>query len=421
MNRAGWVGCVLLAVACLRAEPVLPLPDVELRGELLAAEQAAPATVKQLIGQVRGQSLPDRLAAMLKLRALGAEAAGGTLALAECLWGEAAETVILDLPPTQLRQADVAAFALSGLGQVAVGPLVLALASDADLAREPALRALRGISPQWARGEAARVEVPALIEQLTSPRTGVRRGAVRALGLLGDARALPALALLLTSATEPLEVRLAAARAIAGLDHATVPERLAAALADPEPTLRLAVTEALALRRPLPVDPLCRALADGDPAVRTAAVSALRYGKGEPVVSAVAACLKDADRRVREMAAVALGDLREAVALEPLLAALADPVRAVKEEVLYALGRLGDKRAVPKLIFVAQDEDPRLRELAARALGRFRERAAVETLVLLLDDEPPVAQAALAGLEAVSGEKRGTTRAAWEEWLKGWR
>ncbi|MBI5832051.1 MAG: HEAT repeat domain-containing protein [Armatimonadetes bacterium] len=422
MNRVAWLGALLAVVAVgLRAEPSAPLPDVALRGELAAAEQAAPEPVKLLIAQVRGESLPDRLAAMLKLRALGPDGAGAVLALAELLWGEAADTVVLDLPPTRLHQAEVAAYALAGLGQRAVGPLVLALASDSDLSHDWVLRALRGINPKWTSSDAARAEVPALMDQLTSPRSNVRSAATKALGLLGDSRALPRLALLLTSATEALDVRLAAAKAIAALDAPDVAARLADALTDPEPTLRLAVVDALSLRRPVPTEPLLRALADSEPQVRAAAVSALRYGQGTTVVNAVAQCLRDADKRVREMAAVSLGDLRDSTALDPLLAALADPVRSVKEEVLFALARLGDKRAVPKLIFTAQDEDPRIRELSARALGRFRERAGLETLVLLLDDEPNVALAALASLEGISGQKLGKTRAAWEAWLKNQR
>ncbi len=418
------VGCAALllsvAVAVVWAEPLVP-PDPTLRADLVAAEQAAPAAVRSLIDQVRGASLPDRLAAMLKLRAMGTEATGAVLALTELLWGESADSLVLDMPPTQLRQAEVAAFALAGLGARSTGPLTLALTSDSDLARDSVLRALRSQNPQWMRSDAALAEVPALTEQLTHPRSNVRRAAAKALGLLGDGRALAPLSLLLTSATEALEVRLTVAQAMAALSHPDVATKLAAALTDPEPTLRLAVTEALGQRRPLPSGALLRALDDADAPVRAAAVSALRYASGTDVVLAVAARLHDADRRVREMAAVTLGDLRDASALEPLLGALADPARAVREEAIFALGRIGDKRAVPKLIFTAQDEDPRIRELSARALGRFRDRAAAETLVLLLDDEPNVSQAALSSLETLSGEKRGKTRAEWEAWLKGWR
>ena len=91
------VGCaaLLLSVAVAWAEPLVP-PDPKLRADLVAAEQAAPAAVRTLIDQVRGASLPDRLAAMLKLRAMGAEATGAALALTELLMQKAGRVVPKD-------------------------------------------------------------------------------------------------------------------------------------------------------------------------------------------------------------------------------------------------------------------------------------------------------------------------------------
>jgi HEAT repeat protein len=362
------------------------------------------------------------VAAALKLRALGKPASGATLALGELLWGEAADAVVVDQSVRTVVLAEVAAYALGGLGEAALPVLVLAQASDRIDAREAAGKVLKALWPDWARMDAAKQETPALLALLDGQSGEVRRAAARALGALGDARALEPLAALAVKATEPMEMRLSAVRALGRLADPDVAARVQPALKDESWVVRAAAAEVLGDLDPLPADMLLAPLSEPHATVRTAALAALRRAKGAKYAVSAAVLLKDPEPAVREAAVITLGELREPACLDPLLGALGDKSRAVREEAAYALGRLGDKKAVPALILLAQDEDPRLRDLAGRALGKLKDARAVDVLLLnLADEHKSVRETSADALRAITGQNLGADRARWEAWWKAQR
>lgn len=412
--RPLWLCLLLLLGVAVAADPL----PAELRAELAAAEAAAPAEVASYLPDLRGDDSVDRLTALLRLRALGPGAAAATLAVAELLWPPAADQDLLVDGPTDLRTGELAAEVLATFGQPAVRPLVLALCSESASARSAAGRALRAISPRWALESAARSQLPQLLELLSAESADVRRAAAVTLGQLADPRAVEALRGRLLAADEVGAVRVAAARALAGLPGDEVVAALNAAMTDPDPELREAVVVLLGARRPAPTDALLAALADDAPKVRASAISALRYTRDGRVGPAVVPLVADPDPRVRAAAVIAIGDLRDPSFLDSLYGALDDPVRHVREEAVASLARIAAPESLDRVIAVTQGNEPRLRELAARALARFPGRASCQTLIGLLGDDPLVAQAAAASLRAISRERYGDDPAEWQAWLE---
>jgi HEAT repeat protein len=179
-------------------------------------------------------------------------------------------------------------------------------------------------------------------------------GAARALGKLGDVRAVEPLLAALRD--EDVEIRGFAASALGGCGDARA------------------------------VEPLIGALRDDHEAVRRMAASALgRLGDVravEPLIDA----LRDDHELVREFAAIALGECGDARAVEPLLAALHDGNLDVRF-VASGLGRLDDVRAVELLIDALRDDNAEVRGFAAGALGECGDARAVEPLINALHDD----------------------------------
>lgn len=123
------------------------------------------------------------------------------------------------------------------------------------------------------------------------------------------------------------------------------------------------------------VEPLFAALKDSDIDVRINAAEALGK-IGAPAVELLIAALKNDDWKVRCAAAKALGKIGDARAVEPLVAALDDSDRDVRAEAIWALGEIGDARAVEPLIVALEDVGKRSflvnnRHLAAKALDKL--------------------------------------------------
>ena len=104
---------------------------------------------------------------------------------------------------------------------------------------------------------------------------------------------------------------------------------------------------------------------------------------GAPAVEPLIIALKD--WRVREAAAEALGKIG-APAVEPLIDALRDKSEDVRKAAAEALGEIGDVRAVEPLIAALKDKDDDVREAAAEALVKIG-APAVEPLIDALKDK----------------------------------
>ncbi len=289
-----------------------------------------------------------------------------------------------------------ASAALVQIGAPAVEPL-LAVLGDNQVSGI-AIRALGTI------GDARAVE--ALVAVLPGA------DAAEALGQIGDPRALEALADTLTSTSGGL-VRTNAAYALAliGGDRA-MELLLTIALADPGAETRQAAVSALGTMGKRPVDRFIAALGDANASVRAAAAAALGERGGKRSVDPLVGALADQEAAVRTAAAQALEKLRwlpttdaagasfliakgevarcieiGGPAVIPLVAKLNDRHSWASAAAADALGKIGDVNAVEPLIAALTDNDDNLRHMAATALGRLHDPRALEPLLALLGDQ----------------------------------
>ena len=157
------------------------------------------------------------------------------------------------------------------------------------------------------------------------------------------------------------------------------------ALADPAPIVRSTALGALERLGDLRDAELAAALADPDPTVRRRAAE---LAAGRPTVE-VAALLADPDPSVVEMTAWALGEREEEeavgalAALVPLEGGHPDPL--CREAAVAALGAIGN-RAGLDAVLAALDDKPAVRRRAAVALAAFDGPAVEAALHRCLED-----------------------------------
>lgn len=300
----------------------------------------------------------------------------------------------------------------------------------------------------------AKRNVKGLIRALTHEDAAIRLDAAKALGELGDPRAVDPLVALIVSETYS-SVQRAAAIALGALESEEAVPKLMAGL-PPTPTLtlktidllahvgggyavntlteelkndyldretRVAILHALGLiGSPKAIDVLLAEMggAEYDAALEAAAmmgesvifplVTVLNTGNSRQKRAAVRVlsrlnsvntflplvkALQDEDASVRETVAEALEWSKDVRAVRTLLVGLKDPEPSVRKKAARALGRQGSPLAVTDLIQAVQDENPGVRQEAVWALGRLKAEAALGALTLSLQDSAPaVAQEA---------------------------
>jgi HEAT repeat protein len=121
------------------------------------------------------------------------------------------------------------------------------------------------------------------------------------------------------------------------------------------------------------VDALIEALKDEDSDVYWNSIDALvKIAKKDlGLVDKLIKALRDEDSYVRISVAWALGEIGDASAVDALIEALRDEDSYVRESVAWALGAIGDARAVDSLIKTLKDDDYFVRESAKVALFRI--------------------------------------------------
>ena len=207
-----------------------------------------------------------------------------------------------------------------------------------------------------------------LLQQLADKNRQVRHEAAKALGEIGDERAVPHLIQALSD--KYTKVREAAVSALG---------RIGAERAAPH---------------------LVQTLGDQSVRVRSEAVKALSQ-IGPAAVPHVILALDDERWEVRERAVSALGSIGDQSALPHLVQALNDEKSAVRVKAASALGQLGDKRAVPHLVQALGDKG-KVPWWAGKALGLL---GALPELVQALDDKrSQVREGAVSGLSAMGEE-----------------
>jgi protein-tyrosine-phosphatase len=154
---------------------------------------------------------------------------------------------------------------------------------------------------------------------------------------------------------------------------------------DLDPDVREAAVRALGdLGDDRAVDPLIAALGQSQEIplvwVREAIVRSLGKIGDARAVEPLIAELTDSDSGVRETAIASLGQIGDVRAVEPLIAVLGEPFHTLREAAIRSLGELGDARAVEPLIAVLGDRSDSLREAAATALGAIGDPCAADPL-----------------------------------------
>jgi HEAT repeat protein len=228
--------------------------------------------------------------------------------------------------------------------------------------------------------------VDALIGVLDDPNPNVRSGAARALGKIGDDRALGALIFRLRYDAD-VEVRKSAVWALhMGGERAVGP--LIEALHDPDEWVRFGAVIVLAKIGEPAVNPLIIALHDPQSMVRAYAAETLGRIADFRAADALAAALHDREDQVWQQAAVSLGRLRDARAVKSLVAIIQSPASSLRTKAIKAMGHIRDVRTVDPLIDVIYRETDRwMRLFAIETLGRIGDIRAIEVLIDAAYDE----------------------------------
>ena len=119
---------------------------------------------------------------------------------------------------------------------------------------------------------------------------------------------------------------------------------------------------------------------------RVEAAELLGLIKDDSVMPLLERMLEDKSDEVALAAALALGNLGNISGRELLHEALFDPDPGIRDKVALVLGEHGDKAATPQLIEALGRNDVRTREQAIKALGKVGDPAAVEPLIDALDE-----------------------------------
>jgi HEAT repeat protein len=197
-------------------------------------------------------------------------------------------------------------------------------------------------------------------------RYPVQQAAAKALGQIGDARAVPALIAALEDAE--LYVQIEAAHALGLIGDARAGNPLASVLRSQVAELRDTAVEALARLGAAPVPALLDLLDRSKFSTREAAARALGVIGALEAVPSLIAALNDPDSQVRKAVVDSLAKIEKKA--EPLLiAALRDPCVSVRLASANALGKIKDPCAIMPLVEASKDASPDVREAAWQALA----------------------------------------------------
>ncbi len=169
--------------------------------------------------------------------------------------------------------------------------------------------------------------------------------------------------------TGPPNKQLEAVKALGEIYEARAIPALLQALKKSSPAVRIAALEALERHADPSVYPeVERALRDTNANVRGAAVEAAARCGGAQAVPSLLHMLKDSSWEVRRDAAKALGLLGDASVVEALCGLVRDSDRDVRESAVVALGHIGDPYAIYPLVLTLLDPESCVRTAAASAL-----------------------------------------------------
>jgi putative heme-binding domain-containing protein len=250
--------------------------------------------------------------------------------------------------------------------------LALGLADRDSLVRSQAIAGLR-------QGGAA--AAPQLRAALARERDPLNQAALaETLGKLGDNATAPILAMLMTDARYPEEVRAAALRGLSGFrDRRSLNARLGLIYdANAPASLVAAALPELAATGILPPYDLVSFLENRAPSVRAAALLSMNLKKPLPaeLKRAVLDRLDDPAPEVREAAILAVVAFRMSEAIPRLLGLAGKTELPDHTSAILALCRLPDPRALSAYLAAIGDPNPQVRRAGESALLAIRDRVA---------------------------------------------
>lgn len=334
----------------------------------------------------------------------------------------AAGPVAAFLDDEEAEARESAAWTLVKLGAGSIPHLRKMLAS-----KRPDARRLAAMSLGLLKAKEASKDLRGLF---VDSNESVRKAAVRALGLIGDASVADAMG------DKSFAVRLEVVKALARIKDPSTVGALAV-MASTETTAEQTILgfgadavkpllgllkDRSASQREVAAEmlgkighgdaavsvkvarPLASLVKDSNSGVRQKAIEALVTLKGVDVSGSLIPALGHKDPGVRGAAARALGKLGYRNSLQHLLVVLNDKDVDVRLATASALGYLKGVGAVEALSKLITEKDSRLRAMAAHSLGQIRNPRAVSSLRRLVrDKEMQVRKAAVMALGAIGG------------------
>lgn len=217
-----------------------------------------------------------------------------------------------------------------------------------------------------------------VLQALHSHDEEIREEAARALGELGDRRAVNPLIELLND--DNRYVRREAAKSLGKIGDEKAIPALISALKDEDRYGREGAAEGLGEMGENAYSPLIRAMNDSDWHVRMGAAIALRIIGNKDALKVLIPAMNDENRFVRREVIKSLGRIGDHSVVNTLISALKDPDRSVRLRAVSALSKCNDKRVIEPLIEALNDEDSGVRLRVIRALEEIDDPRAVEAL-----------------------------------------
>jgi HEAT repeat protein len=218
----------------------------------------------------------------------------------------------------------------------------------------------------------------------------LRTGAVRILGLAGNANAIDAL---VTATKDPdQDVRRAAVVALGSIKDIRTVGPLIEALRDPYWDVRAEAANALGQEHSgLAVTPLLQAVTDSDSTVETSAETALLFlckGPGKPPAAPdeLAARLNDPNPKVVLISAVCLSVLHDSRAVPVLMKLVTSSDQTTRLDAVKGLGETGDPSVIPTLRGTLRDPDVDMRGWSIIGLGNLKDQQSLTDLRAIAND-----------------------------------
>ncbi len=279
-------------------------------------------------------------------------------------------------------------------------PTLLAIASRVpEGLREGIARALGEIGDRKA--------VHGLVQLATDSNGHVRQAAAVALGQLADPLGVRPLLTLLDD--QYPNVQEAAYRALTRLKSPALIKRLLELLESPKAGLRCYAAKLLGFFQvPEAQNRLTLDLKDPDPTVRRTALSALESLGGD-VASMFHVALSDEDPTVRLETVRILAKRRDAAIDDLLRPLLHDPDMWIRAEVIRLFGERGNGDSAETLLMLINDSVGMIQIAVCEAVGKLKAKAAKPALIALLaSGDPDVKQAAITAIGEIGGEDVGS-------------